>query len=372
MRRLDIDTDYLLELLQRLLAVPSPTGYTDSVVRTVCAELEALEIPYELTRRGAIRADISGEMSSPDRALVAHLDTIGAMVTQLCDNGRLKLAPIGTWSSRFAEGARVTVFTENGPLRGTVLPMKASGHTYHHEVDTQPVAWDNLEVRLDEYSHTRKDLENLKIYVGDFVGFDPQTEVTSKGYVNSRHLDDKAGVALILAAAKALGDNGQGLPVDCHLLFTISEEVGSGASSVLHGDVAEMVSVDNAPSAQGQNTREFGVTIAAMDSSGPFDYHLTAKLHELCRSYHLPHQKDVFKYYRSDSASAVVAGNDIRTALVCFGVDASHGYERTHLDSLQTCAELLVLYMQSDPVALRDRQSLGPLDGFTNQTRERR
>src|SRR3546814_5399411 len=44
-------------------------------------------------------------------------------------------------------------------------------------------------------------------------------------------------------AAKAIKDAAIELPVDCHLLFTISEEIGSGASAVLHGDVAEMVTV---------------------------------------------------------------------------------------------------------------------------------
>ena len=81
---------------------------------------------------------------------------------------------------------------------------------------------------------------------GDFVAIDPTPEVTDTGYVVSRHLDDKAGVAAALAAARALAASGRRPPVDTSLLFTISEEVGSGASTVLHGDIAEMVAVDNA------------------------------------------------------------------------------------------------------------------------------
>jgi peptidase M42 family hydrolase len=366
-RRLDVDMDYCLRILRELLEIPSPTGYTDSVVRRVSRELEALSIPFELTRRGAIRASLKGQQSSPDRALVSHVDTIGAMVTELKENGRCKIAPVGTWSSRFAEGSRVTVFAEAGPLRGTVLPQKASGHTFHTEVDTQPVSWDNVEVRLDIHAETREDLTAGGVYIGDYVAFDPSPEFTDNGFVVSRHLDDKAGVAIMLAAAKAVQDAGAHLPVDCHLLFTISEEVGSGASSVLHQDVAEMLAVDNAPSARGQNTREYGVTLGMMDSSGPFDYHLTQKLHALCRAFSISHQLDIFRYYRCDAASALVAGNDLRTALVCFGVDASHGYERTHVDSLQSTTELVCLYMQSEPVVPRDRYAMGPLEGFPTQ-----
>jgi putative aminopeptidase FrvX len=112
------------------------------------------------------------------------------------------------------------------------------------------------------------------------------------------------------------------------------------------------------------------VTIAAMDSSGPFDYHLTRRLVALARDHDIRHTRDVFKHYRCDAASAVEAGNDIRTALICFGVDASHGYERTHLHSLESLAQLIVLYMQADPVVQRDRMRMGGMEGFPQQPSE--
>ncbi len=365
-----IDMEYVTGLLDRLLSIPSPTGYTDEIVHFCCDELRRFGIPTELTRRGAIRADLKGDVSSPDRAVIAHLDTLGAMVKLLKPNGRLELLPIGTWSARFAEGARCTAFTDAGTYRGTILPLKASGHTYDAEIDTQPVGWDHVELRVDAISASEVDLNRLGFNVGDFVAIDPNPEFQDGGFINSRHLDDKAGVAVIFGAVKAILDAGLTLPVDCHLLFTISEEVGSGASSILYGDVAEMVTVDNATPAPGQNSRESGVTIAMADSSGPFDYHLTHKLINLCRDHDIRHQRDAFKYYRCDSAAAVEAGNDIRTALVCFGVDGSHGYERTHSNALRSLAELLALYMQSEATVQRDRMELGPLSGFTRQPTE--
>jgi putative aminopeptidase FrvX len=212
-----------------------------------------------------------------------------------------------------------------------------------------------------------RELREMGIEIGDFVAFDPRPEVVDAGFVVSRHLDNKAGVASVLAAAKGVVDAGLELPVDCHLLFTIFEEVGSGASAVLHQDVAEMVSVDNSTPAPGQNSSETGVTIAMMDSTGPFDYHLTHELLRIGAALGLDMRRDVFRHYRCDAASAVEAGNDIRTALLCFGVDASHGYERTHVDSLLDLGRLLGAYMQSEPVVARDELQLGPLRGFTEQ-----
>jgi peptidase M42 family hydrolase len=359
-----IDTEYLQQTLIKLLGIHSPTGYTDPVVREVCKELEALGIHYELTRRGAIRTTLQGNSYSPDRAIVAHLDTLGAMVCGLKDNGRLELVPVGNWSARFAEGARVSLYSDSTIHRGTILPLKASGHIFNDEVDTQKTGWNYVELRLDEDVSNREDLEALGIHVGDFIGVDACPEIMQNGFINARHLDDKAGVAALLTAAKYLTDNNIQLPVECHFLFTISEEVGSGASAVLHGDVAEMVSVDNGTVGPGQGSREHGATITMADSSGPFDYHLTHHLLQLCEANGIPHQRDVFKYYRCDGASAVEAGNDIRSGLIAFGVDASHGYERTHLNALESITRLIVAYCTSNLVYKEQKKTLGSIKEF--------
>ncbi len=359
-----IDPGYLKERLLELLAIPSPAGFTEAVTRHVCEELERLGVKYELTRRGAIRAEIKGRSRGPDRAVVAHLDTLGAMVRGLKPNGRCRLAPIGHWSSRFAEGARVTLFTDEGSVRGTILPLLASGHAYGDRIDSQPVNWEQVELRLDERIESDDDLRRLGVQPGDVVAIDPQPEITAAGFLCSRHLDDKAGVASLLAALQAIKKHDLELPVDCHPLFTISEEVGSGASGVLHGDVAEMVAIDNAPPAPDQNATEFAVTVPFLDSSGPFDRHLSRRLVELAKAHDVPVVRDVFRYYRCDVASAVEAGSDIRTALAAFGVDASHGYERVHLDTLTHLARLLVAYLRSEPLFARDVDELGGIEGF--------
>jgi peptidase M42 family hydrolase len=283
------------------------------------------------------------------------------MVRALKPNGRLEIVPIGHWSARFAEGSRLTIFTDHGQLRGTCLPLKTSGHAFGHEVDTQPVGWEHVEVRVDLPAGSRAELEAAGLEVGDWVAFDPQPEIQPDGYINSRYLDDKAAVAVLLTACKAVRDHRLVLPVEAHPLLTITEEIGSGASSALHGEVAEMVSLDISIAAPGQNTSEHAATICMQDMSGPFDYHLTHKLIGLAKEHGIPHRRDIFRYYRSDSAAAVEAGNDIRTALIGFGADASHAYERTHRDALEALTRLVVAYLCSEPVARRDRRSLGSL-----------
>ena len=371
MTRLAIDSDYLVDVLKQLLAIPSPTGYTDPIVRFVTRELESLGVYAQLTRRGAIRAIRPGVEKRGARAIVSHLDTLGAQIKSLKDNGRLAVVPIGHWSSRFAEGARATVFTEEGGYRGTILPLKASGHTFNEEIDTQPIGWEHVELRIDALARGKSDLERLGVEIGDTVAIDPQPEFMDNGFIVSRHLDNKAGVAVMLAALRAMQEENASTPVDIHWLFTIAEEVGSGASSVLTHDVASMVAIDNGTTAPGQNSDEFGVTVAMADQTGPFDYHLTKKLVKLCRDNEIRFQKDVFRYYRSDSASALEAGADVRTALITFGIDASHGYERIHVHALRSLAELVTAYVISPVMIRRDLEETADAHGFTRQPVER-
>lgn len=363
----EIDADYLRDTLEHLLSIPSPSGYTDHIVHWVADEIARLGAKVEITRRGAIRAALPGKAKQPARAIISHLDTLGAIVTRIKPNGRASLAAIGHWSSRFAEGARGTVYSDKGAYRGTILPLKASGHVYADEVDEQPVNWEQVEFRIDAPFSSAQETEAAGIGIGDIIAIDPQPEFFDNGFIVSRHLDDKAGVAACLATMKALIARDETLPVRTVFLFSISEEVGVGASSILTQDIASMVAVDNGAIAPGQGSRETGVTIAMGDMTGPFDFHLTRKLISLCDAHGIKHQRDHFKHYRSDNASAVEGGADVRTSLITFGVDASHGYERTHMDALESVAQLLTAYALSPVEIARDAQDISGPKGFTDQ-----
>jgi peptidase M42 family hydrolase len=365
--RLDLDLEWMQEVLLELLRIPSPSGRTDVIMQHVGERLEEIGLPFEVTRRGVMVGSLDGEAGSLDRAIVVHTDTIGCMVRELKPNGRLSVVPVGTHSSRFSEGSRVTIFTDDPEhtYTGTILPTKASGHAFGDDIDTHPHGWEHVEVRVDEKVRDGRDLADLGIQVGDFVSHIAFPVITRSGFVTSRHLDDKAGVAAALTAFKAIIDAGQRLRVGAHLLITVAEEVGHGASSGLHGDVAELVSVDSAVVAPGQHSTETGVTIAMQDLHGPYDYHLSRLLSDLAVEHGLEANRDVFRYYRSDVASALEAGAETRAALIGFGVDATHGHERTHLDSIEATAQLLALYLQTDRTFAKwDAEPSGPLRDF--------
>lgn len=364
---LPIDMEWVTDLLVELLRTPSPSGRTDAVMQLIGDVLVDMGLPFELTRRGALVAELPGESDSVDRAVVVHADTIGCMVSGLKDNGRLRIVPIGTFSARFAEGARVTIFTDDRDrvYTGTILPLKASGHAFGDEVDTQGVGWNQVEVRVDQRVDSAEGLRELGFQVGDSVALVASPEITDSGFVVSRHLDGKAGVMAALGVAKAVVDGGIVLPHRSQLLVTIAEEVGQGATHGLGDDVAEMVSIDNAVCAPGQQSIEHGVTVPMADMTGPFDYHLTRKLCRLAESADIEYARDTFRWYRSDVAAAIEAGVGTRAALLAFGLDASHGWERSELASIEAVARLVTVWLQSPlTFAAWDASPTGPLREF--------
>lgn len=338
------DAQRLQQTLYELLQIDSPTGDTAAMEQAMIERLSLFDLSINRTQRGNVLASL-GER--PKRAIAAHLDTLGAMVQSIWPNGRLELTPLGTWSSRFAEGARATVKTDNGSIRGTILPKLASGHAYNKGVDEQPVTWEQLEMRLDAQTLSVEQTHALGVQLGDIVCIDPQPEFTDSGYCVSRFLDNKAAIACTLEMLHLLKTHHLTPEIPFVLAYTNAEEIGLGAGTALPDGLSELVSVDIAPVAPNQNSSEHRVSIGYKDALGPHDRTLLKHLSHLAQRNGIAAVPDVFRHYHSDCSSTLHAGYDVRTALLGFGTDSTHGYERTHMDSLINLTQLLLAYVLS-------------------------
>lgn len=201
-----------------------------------------------------------------------------------------------------------------------------------------------MEVRLDARVSNEKEARDLGIEVGDFVSFDPRVEVTN-GFIRSRHLDDKACVAAIAAAIKALTEAGRSPARSVTFLISNYEEVGHGAAAGIPSDVHELVTVDMAAVGEGQESDEFHATLCVKDSGGPYHHGLSQKLRALADANRIPYKVDIYPYYGSDGEAFWRAGGDVAVALIGPGIDASHNYERTHMDSLVATANWIMAYL---------------------------
>lgn len=348
MTDLHINTQATVDFLVELLKIPSPTGYHVEAIDYVRQQFESLGISgldLMTTTKGALLATWKGQSGSARRGVTAHVDTLGLMVREIKTNGRLKTNPLGgiVWPTVEMEG--VTVRTaDDRRYRGTMLSVNPSSHVNRNILTVERTA-DNMEIRLDAKTKNEDETRALGIEVGDFIFVDPRVETGSNGFIRSRFLDDKAGVAAIFGALLALRDAGLQPAQDTAFLVANYEEVGHGGSSGWPFELAELLAIDMGAIGESQNSDEFSVSICVKDGGGPYHFDMTNKLRRLSQTYNIPFRPDIYINYSSDGTAYWRAGGDAKVGLIGPGVDASHSYERTHQESVLHTTHLLARYL---------------------------
>ena len=332
--------DYIAGRLTELTAIPSPTGYTKHAADYQVRTLTDMGLAPEVSNKGNVLVELGGQ-GNP-LVLASHVDTLGAMVRAIKDNGRLRPTTLGGHQWRTADGENCTVHTRDGRVyTGVVLDTEPSSHVADKDVD--PVE-KNMEILLDENVSTKDEVEALGVQTGDIIAMDPRTTITKSGYIKSRFLDDKLSAAILLGLARAVTAGEVRLSRKVSLLFTVYEEVGHGGS-VVPADTRDMISVDMGCLGSDLGCTERMVSICAKDSAGPYDYDVVSDLAAIAKANGLDYAIDVYPHYGSDVEATLTAGYDIRHGLIGPGVYASHNYERSHMDGVRNTYELLRAYV---------------------------
>ena len=345
---LTMPMEAMTNFLIGLLNIPSPTGYHAEAIAYTGRAFDELNIPsleIQETRKGALMLTWRGKSSERPVGLTAHVDTLGFMVKDINANGSLKLTNLGgiSWPGSEFENCTVRTF-DNQRYRGTILLNNPSTHV-NREAQTKPRNEDTMELRLDARTTSREQTLALGIGVGDFVFVDPRIEQIDTGFIRSRFLDDKAGVAVIYGALMALRDAGQTPSQDAHILITNYEEVGHGGAAGWPVNLVELLAIDMGALGSGQTGDEFSCSICAKDAGGPYHWDMVGKLRRLAEAHNIAYKVDIYPYYSSDGTAYWRAGGEARVGLIGPGVASSHGYERMHQEALDHSAHLIARYL---------------------------
>ena len=345
-------TDYIVEQAQKLLSIDSPSGYTQNAAAWLMDTYREMSYKPQLTTKGGVLVQISeGTAKNPSDPskepilVMAHTDTLGAMVSSITSNGRLRLTPLGGMNANNAEAENCRIITRSGKtFTGTFQLCNASVHVNGEYSETKR-SYKDMEVLLDEIVTSAEDVKNLGIMTGDIVCFDPRTVVTPSGFIKSRFLDDKLSTAILLGYAKYLKEENIIPERRIYHHITVFEEVGHGGCASIPADVTELLSVDMGCVGDGLECTECHVSICAKDSRGPYHYDVVSGLIEAAQKADVDFAVDVYPYYGSDADAALGAGIDARHGLIGPGVYASHGYERSHKKGVENTFELLRSYL---------------------------
>ncbi|MUG69631.1 M20/M25/M40 family metallo-hydrolase [Paenibacillus validus] len=347
---LNMNESYMLQLLRTLLETPSPSGFCADIMRLLKQEAAGLGYTMQLTPKGNGILTVEGREPGRTIGLSAHVDTLGAMVRSIKSNGALRFTLIGGYMLGSVENEYCLVHTRDGrTYTGTIMTNKPSVHVF---ADARELKREEavMEVRLDEPVASEQDVKALGIGTGDFISFDPRAQFLQNGYIKSRHLDDKAGVAALFGLLEWLKRENVQPACTLQLLISTYEEVGHGAAWI-PSDITELLAVDMGAMGDDLRCTELDVSICAKDSSGPYDYAMTSQLIQLAKREGLSYAVDIYPQYGSDASAALRGGSNIRAALIGPGVHASHAMERTHRQGIAHTAALLAAYV-TDPAPL--------------------
>jgi putative aminopeptidase FrvX len=341
-----INLEYTLDILQKLCTTPSPSGMTTEVMKIIESEFNKLDMIVNYNNKGGLLTYYKGKSQTARKTVAAHADTLGAMVKEIKGSGKLAISMVGGYMPQSIECENCLIHTSEGKTyTGTFYTTKPSVHV-HQDARTSERTIEGLEVAIDEKAFSINEVKELGIDVGDFISFDSRFRITESGFVKTRHLDDKASVAIILGACKYMKENSIIPENDIQIFITNHEEVGHGASHGIDDSVSELLCVDMGALGTGQNSDEYTVSICAKDGGGPYDYELRSRLVKLAKEIGADYKVDIYPFYGSDGGAALRAGRNLKVGLIGPGVYASHAYERTHKDSIINTAKLLIAYMQ--------------------------
>ncbi len=343
----DIDKDYLLDTLRACVEVESPVGYYPEAHEWLRGVLAEMGCEMTVDNNATVYVRVSGKSSEKVVCLGAHLDTIGLVVRGINDDGTLRVRQLGGINYHSIEGETCTVHCRDGrAVAGQVICDHHSTHVFD-DARSRERTEDTMAISLVADVASAADARALGVTEGAVAGIDPHFERFDNGYVISRHIDDKAAVAVLLDVLRWLRDSGERPAFDTLFAFPIYEEIGRGGSWV-PDEVDEYVAVDITligPDYAGSDEHSVGVICS--DAKGPYDWELTNTLiacaQEACTPGHWNTQ--VCFHYSTDANAAALHGNDIAAGAFGMACMNSHGRERCHVDALVETERLARAYV---------------------------
>ncbi|RPI69807.1 MAG: glucanase [Ignavibacteriae bacterium] len=330
-----------LHLLEQLIAIDSPTGYTGAACEFIAKTMSDMGFTPRRTAKGAVVVALG---DAPKLGLAAHTDTLGAIVSGIKANGTLAFSLLGSPLLPVFESAYVRIHTLEGKVyTGTTLLNDPSAHA-NKKASTAERSTETMHIRIDERVSTKDDVKGLGIRVGDIIAFDPRYQALPNGFIKSHFMDNKAGCYVLFEVARQVKEQGLNVPVE--LFFSNYEEVGHGGTTGYAPTLDELLVIDMGVVGEALDGHETLCSICAKDSGGPYDYGFRKTLTELAEGQDIPHAVDIYPFYSSDGTAAWRAGVDVRVALIGPGVAASHGMERAHVDGIRATVDLSMAYIK--------------------------
>lgn len=322
-------------LLEELIKIPSPTGMCGEISKFIRDKVHYVGFYADReaqNNRGHLRFSLPGKNpEAPKLTWVSHADTLGVKINHAytADDGFVYawLMPIGGLHIPDVINMRVIFPFQGRKFTGTVLFQDAGPHIdsalscYHYALSS---AHEGFLCRLDTHLALPKNT----------IGYlEPRYLRNDEGLIMSRHLDSKADVAVMLSVMLDWAKKTYMPPHPVDFVFNMDEEPGI-ATDMIAEDTDTCIALEFIPSELGCSIRDIG--IIQQDEIAKSTPQIINLLQQegIKNSYIVPR-------FGSDATLAVAKGATFNYATIGFGLDKSHGAERTHVCSLETLAAVV-------------------------------
>lgn len=212
--------EQLIELVERFTSVSGVSGFENLAFDKIVDEIKKTGLFDEVgvTSVGSIYAII--RCGKPGAELVlcdAHLDTVGFVVTELCEGGFLRVAPIGGIAPKILPSSEVYIYGKE-TIRG-IFASKPP----HLQMEGESEKKLEISDLLIDTGLSDEELESI-VRIGTPVGFICKLQKLLGNNLAGASFDDRLCGAAIIRALMMLDKNK--LNVDVAFQFSGNEETG--------------------------------------------------------------------------------------------------------------------------------------------------
>ena len=202
----------MLNTLKQLCALDGASGSEEQVRYFVTDRLSEMGLSYQVDALGSVIVEKKGARTPAQKRMVcAHMDEVALIVTDVDEEGYLRFDCVGGIDEKVLPGKAVRV---NG-LAGVIGAVPIHLQKAEEREGEIPLR----QLRIDIGAASREEAAQ-RVQLGDIAYFDTPFTPLGEGRIAAKAIDDRAGVAILLALLK------QPLQNDCTFVFTTQEEVG--------------------------------------------------------------------------------------------------------------------------------------------------
>lgn len=346
----------ILDLVKRLSETPGPSGQEQQVRERIAGELKGHCREIREDALGNLIATVGAE-EGYRVGVLAHMDEVGLIVTQISDEGLIAFELVGIIDARPLLGSVVHVMTSDGRLVPGVIGSKSRHLQTSEELSAKIL---HKKLSIDTGAASREEVLSQGIEIGSGVVFATPFHSYTNGTILSKALDNRMSCAVLIEALKSLKSNLRNTTV--YGMFTVQEEIGAKGARVVAYDLRPdmTITLDNVPT---KNRDELGPQDVDLNR-GPviriFDWYpsttfgmfthpaIKERLLRVAKESNLKHQMNVLIGTYLDSAQVHLTAEGIPGGSICFPRRYSHSpAEMGHLNDLKGGLELLVKFIES-------------------------